>query len=127
MMMLKLAGVGLILAVVGMMLREMGSCARKVFGIFGATVIVASLGGDLLSLFGDLGERLSSLGAGDMALCAFKIVGVGCLFSIISDTVREMGEGAVADAMLFAGKVEMLILIFPSFMRILKIGLELLS
>lgn len=125
--MLKLLGAAVISAVCGMLLGELGFRGRKLFGLLCALVILCAISGDAVKIIQDftsiegVGE-LSEIGS----VCA-KIIGVGYLFGFVCDIASELGETAVASAVSMAGKLEILIIIFPYFRKIVELGLELLQ
>ena len=110
-----------------MLLSEMGGRVKRVFSVFASVVLVSAILPELGLILGDAAALGESLGVGDIAKLSLKIVGVGYVFSFVSDSARELSEPRVADAVLSAGRIEILVLIYPSIKEILEMGVKLLS
>ena len=54
------------------------------------------------------------------------MLGVGYVFGIVSDICEEMGERGISSAVINAGRIEIFLLIFPYFKKILEMGIGLL-
>ena len=126
-MMLRVLGIALTVAAVGFLLGEMGSGTKKIFGVV-CTVICVS---GILPTVGDIAAEALGMaqicGVSEIASCAARIIGVGYLFSFGADVCEQLSEKACAGLVLFAGRLEILLIIFPYVKDIIKTGMELLS
>ena len=126
-MIVKLFAVGLLLAVMAMMLRIFGFRGAAVFSLFAVTVILSTAASELGELLHRMG--LGDLYSGDAAeyTCAVaKVVGCGYLFGICADMCTELGETAIAKAVIIGGRIEILLISAPYFAEIFKMGQELI-
>ncbi len=126
-MIFKLCATGLLSAVIGVLLSEMGWRGKRIFTAVCAALLLSVIAEELGALFGELVSVSESAGISETAECALKIVGVGYIFGITSDICTELGEKTVAGALTAAGRIEVVVLIFPYFRKILSFGLELMA
>ena len=122
-MIIKIAAAGAVMAMVCAVLSELGFKGKKILSaLFIALILLGALlgAGDMLSDILGLAE-LS--GASGVCTVALKVVGVGYLFGFVSDIAEELGERGIASAVSCAGRVEILLLVFPHFMEICKLGM----
>ena len=66
-------------------------------------------------------------GISESASALIKITGVGTLFGLSSDAVRELGEAGIAKAVDMVGRVEIITLTLPFIEEVLEIGAELIG
>lgn len=123
----KICAVGLLVALVGALLSECGWRGKKMFGVLCATVLLAGLGESVSLLFGGVTVLSESAGISEVASAALKVVGAGYVFGFSADVARELGESSVASALTLAGRVEILLLVFPYFQKIISLGVELIK
>ena len=123
----RLVGIGVILSVIGALLGELGSKERRVFGALGCVLLFLAVMPEITSIVGEA-QRIAELGTvSDGASVCLKIVGVGYLFSLCASMAEEMGERGIAQAITFAARVEIAIIIIPYFREIVNMGMELLK
>ncbi len=117
----------LVAAMSALLLRDFGWKGVPVFSLI-CFVLIISLAEPYLR---EVSNRLLSLGeANDVseeAKAVLKVVGVGYLCGIVSDSCQELGEGRIASAVTFIGRVEIIAIIFPFFEEIIKLGVGLVG
>ena len=121
--MMKIAALGFLLAVMALLLRSFGFRGAAVFASLAVAAILSLVAGELGELIGLASE--SPL-LGEEALEYFsaiaKIVGASYLFGICADICTELGEGGIAKAVALSGRIEILLIAAPYFIRILKLA-----
>jgi hypothetical protein len=124
-MIIKIAACGAVMAMVCAVLSELGFRGKRIVSaLFIALILLFALlgAGEMLSDILGL-ARLTEASA--VCTVALKVVGVGYLFGFISDLAEELGERGIASALLCAGRVEILLLVFPHFLEICRLGVDL--
>lgn len=123
----RICGIALVAVFCAVILRELG---WRGVGVFSAFAGVFILSGAV--------EGLSSLSSGIAALSAYsdisrsagdvvKMIAVGYVSGICSDVCFDLGERAISSAVGFIGRIEILVIAFPYFKKILDFGLGLLA
>ena len=115
-----LAG-GVIACLLGLLLRESGFKGASLIGvvasvgIFGASVIGVE------RIVGALERELSFDGASELIASALRLIGVGYAFGMGADLCREVGSQSVANALLVAGRVEILLISLPHLLDLIRL------
>lgn len=126
-MIFKLCASAILAATVGMLFSDIGFKGRRAFlASCGVFIVVGVLGGLREILSGVLGIAEMG-GVIDIARSGARIVGAGYVFGISSDVCRELDAVGVANALSAAGKVEILLIVFPYFLKTVSLGMELLK
>ena len=122
--MLKVVGVALLFCSVLFLLRD--------FGWRGAPVLAATASLLLLGMLADpIGEIVSGLlsvqgGTHSREIsAAIKVLGIGYIFGIASDTCKTLGEAQIAKTLEVVGRVEIILIIMPYFVEIMESCTEL--
>lgn len=123
----KLCAIGVLLAFVGVLLSEYGFRSKRVFGVLCATMLMIGLSESMLSLFDGVISISDASGISEVSRSALKVIGVGYVFGFCADMSRELGESSVANVLTIAGRIEILLLVFPYFEKILGFGMELVK
>ena len=126
-MILRICGIAVLTAIVGMMLGEMGFKGRRLFGTVSAVMLLIGVLESVGTVFSEISSLTSVAGVSEIALTALKIVGVGYVSGISCDVASELGEGSVARAVELAGRVEMLLITLPYLREILEVGIGLIK
>ena len=124
---LKICGVALLCAVMGMMLRNLkGEFA--LLARIGAGILIFAL---LIPQLSDTVERLTSLfstnGVGEYASVMVRALGIALLGKLCGDLCRDAGESGLAGGVELAGKLAILALCFPLIEQILGYARALLE
>ena len=121
-MMWRIALGGLLSAVVGVVLTEMGFKGKRAFAAVCFTLLLSMAFGEATDMLGTVLGFAEGAGIGKVARVALKVVGVGYIFGFASDICEELGERGAASAMSAAARIEIILLIFPYFMEICEMG-----
>lgn len=114
-------GVGLIFAVLGFLLRELGFRGAPLFGVLGISLLFILLVPRMGNILAELDGVINTAGISELATAALKILGVGYTTGISADICKEIGEGGIARAMESLGKVEILAVSMPYIVRIVDL------
>lgn len=121
--MMKIVALGFLLAVMALLLRSFGFRGAAVFASLAVAAILSLVAGELGELIG-LAEKSPLFGedALEYFSAIAKIVGASYLFGICADICTELGEGGIAKAVALSGRIEILLIASPYFVRILKLA-----
>ena len=126
-MIMRLSAVALLTAVSALFISESGRGLRRPVILVGAVILLSMA----VSRVGEMTEGLLSLasdaGVGEVCTAAMKVMGAGYVFGICSDLCRELDAPIVASALSFGGRVEILLLIMPYFVKTVSLGVEMLK
>ena len=125
--MLKLLGIGLLVAVFCLLLGELGSRSRPAVSVLGSVIILLGVMPEISGVISEVLSISDKVGASEIATLAAKLVGIGYIFGLVAEICEGLSERGVANAVLLAGRVEIFVLVFPCFKELLQLGLELLS
>lgn len=92
----------------------------------------------VLILFTALADSLSDLLSGIMSLaertgimeaagCAIRAIGLGYIFGITADICDSLGEKSISSAVSVVGRVQIFLVSYPYFEKIIALGLELVE
>lgn len=125
-MIVRLCASALFLAICALILRELGFRGAPIFAIF-AFLFLLGFATEYLESFGELGNRLRELGGAAEGIEAIlKIVGVGCVAGITADICSDIGEKTISKGVIAVGRVEILAIALPFFIKIIDYSLELI-
>ncbi len=123
----KILAVGILSAILGVMLSELGFKSKRLFTVLCLVVIYCALSEQVMRLISPLSEITEAAQLSEAAGCAVKAVGVGYVFGFASESCTELGEVRLASAIALAGRIEAFVLVLPYFQKTLTLGLELLK
>ena len=124
---LKIAAAAITTSVAAFLLREMGWRGAVAFSLFGAAVFLSFLSDGLGELGRGIGEIVSVAGVSEIAGEILKIVGASYVFGISSDICQDLGERTLSTALVTVGRVEILLIALPYFIRITRSAVELVG
>ena len=125
--MMRICLAALLSAVVGVLLSELGFKGKRVFSAVAIVALVSLIGSGIKSLISDVMGISSNVGIEESAAVALKVLGCGYVFGICSELCTELGEAGVGRALSLAGRVEILLLVMPYFVKTISLGLELIG
>ncbi|MGB9792078.1 MAG: stage III sporulation protein AD [Thermacetogeniaceae bacterium] len=124
---LQIVGLGIIVAVFAVLLRQSRPEMAIFLGLcFSIVVFVLVLGkmGAVFAVFRDLARRAS---VDEVYLVTLlKIIGIAYITEFGAQICRDAGEGTIANKIELAGKILIIVLALPIFIAILEIILRLL-
>ena len=123
----KICAAALVLCVAGFLLKEMGWRGAVAFSVFGAVALLSFLADGLFSFVKGVAAFTDETGVSDMAKEVLKVVGASYVFGISADICAELGERGISSALLTVGRVEMLLISLPYFLKIVEAATALVS
>jgi hypothetical protein len=124
-MMLKLLAASLLCAALGAVLSELGFKGKRIFAALALTLILCGVLGGASDIISSVLGIAEGAGIGAAARVALKVVGLGYVFGLVGDVCEELGERGIASAVTVAGRIEILVLVFPYFLEICALGKKL--
>lgn len=126
-MIIKVCAVALISAILCALLGSLGFKSKGLFATLCALMLISSLGDSLSELFGSALSLAERTGITDVATCAFRAVGLGYVFGFTAEICQSLGENTIASAVTAVGRVEIFLVAYPYFEKIIALGTELLG
>ena len=123
----KMCALGLLFAFIGIMLSEVGYKSKKLFSVLAAVAVLSLLGGEISSALSSILSLGEITGVSEIATTALKIVGLGYVFGVSSDIIKELSEPMIASFVTVGGRIEILIVVLPYFVEIVDLGIELIK
>ena len=124
---LEILGIGILLSLSAVLLKDLGFRGAAVFSAF-ATVVILSLCSDrITALSSEISLILKNSALSEAAVGVLKITGIGVLAGACSDICAELGEGGIARAVTVAARIEILVIALPYLRRIIDLGVEMLK
>ena len=111
---LQIAGIGIITAVCVVILRENAPEAALLAGICGSILILLSVIDYFSSIFTVLQGFMNASGIpGTVYAVVFRIIGIGYIADFSAGIVEDSGQKALAEKILLAGKLIIMVLSLP--------------
>ena len=123
----RAAALGILLAVVGFLLSEMGFKGKRAFALFSLVVLCFSVVGELGEIFSAVSSVSEEVGISGVLRGALKVVGLGYVFGISSDVSEELGEKGIAKGLTLVGRVEIFGISLPYIKDIIELGIGLIK
>ncbi len=124
---LKICGGAIIVAVTAFLLREFGTRGAAAFSILGLVIFLGVLADGVKDTAAAVSGLADMAGVGVMAKEILKLTGVSYIFGISSDICAELGEKSLSLALLAVGRVEILLIVMPYFLEIVKYSTSLVG
>ena len=112
---------------INILLDRMGFKSKALVTTLAAVLMLIPLSEDLGGLFGDLISLADKAGITDAAICAIKAVGLGYVFGFTAEVCSSLGEPLVSSVVTLAGRLQIFLLAYPYFEKIVKLGADLLE
>lgn len=123
-----IVGLGLVATVLAVLLRQYKPEYAMLVSIMAGVVILFVALAYLSPMLGELGKLLSRAGAdAEMTGILLKALGICYITQIASDSCRDAGETAIAAKLELAGKLAVVALSLPLFLKLTDIVLMLLA
>ena len=126
-MIMRLCASALLVAVTGLLISESGKGLRKPILAVGAVVILIAVLERVGELYSEIFSLAKAAGISEICTAATKVVGVGYVFGICADICRELDAHLVASALTFGGRVEIILIVMPYFVKTVSLGMEMLK
>lgn len=123
----RACAVAVLCSILAFLLERMGFKSKGLFSSLCALIIFTSLFDPLSNVFGKLIDLSKLAGITDAATCALRAVGLGYTFGLTADLCGGLGEQGLSSVVLLVGRVQILLLVYPYFEKIINVGLELIG
>ena len=109
------------------LLGSLGFKSKGLFITLAALLMLGVLQNDLSNIFGEIISFSESAGITDATKTALRVVGLGYVFGFTSEICLSLGEPLIASVVTAAGRVQLLVVVYPYIRDVVKLGVELLS
>ena len=123
----KICLFALVSVLLNVLLDRMGFKSKALVATLAAILMLISLSEELGGIFGDVMSLADRAGITDAATCAIKAVGLGYVFGFTSEVCSSLGEPLVSSVVTLAGRLQIFLLAYPYFEKIIKLGADLLE
>ena len=113
--------------IINSLLDRLGFKSKAIFTLLCLVLMLISLTEGLGGVYGDLIALADKAGITDAASCAVKAVGLGYIFGFTSEICSSLGEGVIASVVTLAGRIQIFLLAYPYFEKIIDLGVALLE
>ncbi len=124
---IKIVGIGLITVIASMLVKPIKPEVSIIIGLCGGILILIQTVNyvvDIINAFSNIVEN-TGLDTG-LLKTLLKIIGVGYLTEFSANICQDAGSSSVADKILFAGKIIILVMALPIVTSIIEIIVEIL-
>jgi len=122
MLLIKIIGIGIVTSIAVVLIKQLKPEIAIVVGLAGSILIllnIATLLGTVIDTFTDLTEKTGI--DSSLFMLLLKIVGVGYLTEFSANLCADTGSTSIADKILLAGKVIIMIIALPIITTLLDI------
>ena len=117
----------LICAILCVILDSMGFRSKGLFATLSALILFSMLGENLSQIFSGILQLSERTGITAAAKTALKAVGLGYIFGITADICDSLGERTIATALTLVGRLQIFLVAYPYFEKIVALGIELIG
>ena len=126
-MIVKICAVAILSVILYAALEGLGFKSKGLFATLCALMILSVLGDSLAWLFGSVFYIAERTGISEAASSALRAVGLGYVFGFTADVCSSFGESTIAKAVTTVGRVQIFLVAYPYFERMIALGMELLE
>ena len=123
----KICLFAIISVLLSVLLGALGFKSKGLFITLASLVMLGTLGNDLSNIFGEIITFSESAGITDATRTALRVIGLGYVFGFTSEICLSLGEPLIASVVTAAGRVHLLVVVYPYIQDVVKLGVELLS
>ena len=123
----KICLFAIISVLLAVLLGSLGFKSKGLFITLAALLMLGTLQNDLSNIFGEIVSFSESAGITDATKTALRVVGLGYVFGFTSEICLSLGEPLIASVVTAAGRVQLLVVVYPYIRDVVKLGVELLS
>ena len=125
--MMEVCALALVAALSFFILSELRWRGAPVLVILCFVGVLSVAGGYLKEVGGAISYLAESSGATESAAAILKVIGIGYLAGISSDICSELGAPRIGNAVTLVGRLEIIAVATPFFVKILNMGVELIG
>ena len=123
----KICLFAIISVLLSVLLGSLGFKSKGLFITLVALIMLGSLGEGLSDISGEILSFSDMAGITDAAKSALRVIGLGYVFGFTSEICLSLGEPLIASVVTAAGRVQLLVVVYPYIQDVVKLGSELLS
>ena len=123
----KICLFAIISVLLSVLLGSLGFKSKGLFITLVALIMLGALGEGLSNIFGEILSFSEMAGITDAAKSALRVIGLGYVFGFTSEICLSLGEPLIASVVTAAGRVQLLVVVYPYIQDVVKLGVELLS
>ena len=109
------------------LLASLGFKSKGLFITLAALVMLGTLGEGVSDVFDKILSFSEGAGIADAVKTALRVIGLGYVFGFTSEICLSLGEPLIASVVTAAGRVQLVLVVFPYIQDVVKLGMELLS
>ena len=109
------------------LLASLGFKSKGLFITLAALVMLGTLGEGVSDVFDKILSFSEGVGITDVVKTALRVIGLGYVFGFTSEICLSLGEPLIASVVTAAGRVQLVLVVFPYIQEVVKLGMELLS
>ena len=118
---IQYAGVGILLALLGFLLREIGFRGAPIFGVMAIATLYIVVITRVEAILAGLSDIASPLGLSELFSVATRIIGIGYITGLSTDMCKEIGNTGIANTLEMLGRVEILALSLPYLIKMVEL------
>lgn len=122
----KICLFALICVLLNVILDGLGFKSKGIFALLCAVLMLISFFDSLSGSFSGIIALTERAGINDAAACALRAIGLGYIFGFTSEICQSLGEGLVASVLTAVGRLQIFLVAYPYFEKIVNLGAELL-
>ena len=126
-MIIRTAISAIVCAILCALLDGAGFKSKGLFATLCVLILFVGLADSLSTLFSDIMSLAERTGIQDAASCALRAIGLGYIFGITADICESLGEKALSSTVTAVGRVQIFLVAYPYFEKIVALGLELVQ
>lgn len=126
-MIIRAAVLAILCALLCALLDGAGFKSKGLFATLCILIMFVGLADSLSELFSGIMSLAERTGIREAASCSIRVVGLGYIFGITSDLCDSLGERAIASAVTMVGRIQIFLVAYPYFEKIISLGIELIK
>lgn len=123
----KICLLAIICALLGALLDSFGFKGKGLFVLLCAMIMFISLSESIGESFFGILSVADTAGISDAASSILRAVGLGYIFGFTSEICLSVGEATISSAVQTAGKIQIFLVAYPYFEKIISLGVEMLG
>lgn len=121
----RICGVALLCVLLSVILDKMGFRSGGLFGVLCSLLVLSSLADSFIEMSSPLLSLADSVGISEAAAASLRAIGLGYVFGFTSDICQSLGESTLARAVVIVGRIEIFLVAYPYFEKLISLGVEL--
>ncbi len=123
----KICLFALVCVLLSALLSGLGFKSKGLFATLAALMMLGAMTDGISEVFGGILSFASTAGITDAAKTALRVVGLGYVFGFTSEICLSLGEPLIASIVTAAGRIQLIVVVYPYIEGVVKLGGELLS